>query len=323
MIQNALVHADATVMLRDLSQRTPSCIDLAYVDPPFNVGVEFAARTGIRESRGRRTQGSGPFAYADRWGGIDGFVLFLTPVIGALRDCLSPTGIFWLHLDYRGIHEAKVLCDRVFGRGAFRGEVIWAPGNGARRKRGPSVTHQTLLIYTRDARPKADFVWNCDDPALREPYASTSLSMHFRFTDDQGRRYRDRVIGGKTYRYYADEGRRPGSVWTDIPAMTANTPIHAEGTGYPTQKPEKLLERVILLSSDPGALVCDPMCGSGTTLAVAGRLQRNFVGSDASPLAIETANKRLSQAGLVFDCSRLETEPPPQDDAQSSTVASS
>jgi len=89
-------------------------------------------------------------------------------------------------------------------------------------------------------------------------------------------------------------------VWTDIPAMVANTPIHREGTGYPTQKPEKLLERIIRAASLPGQIVADLMCGSGTTLVVAARLGRAFVGGDASRVAIETTQKRLDQAGVAF-----------------------
>ena len=118
------------------------------------------------------------------------------------------------------------------------------------------MTHQTLLVYARRAEERGRVVYNAGDPALREPFAETSLAMHFRNLDEQGRRYRERVINGKAYRYYADEGRRLGSVWTDIPAMVANTPLRKEGTGYPTQKPEKLLDR-IRASSREGQTVAD------------------------------------------------------------------
>src|SRR5690606_27495790 len=121
---------------------------------------------------------------------------------------------------------------------------------------------------------------NGDDPALREPFSDTSLKMHFTHTDDTGRRFRERRINQRTYRYYADEGRRIGSVWLDCPAMTANTPLTGETTGYPTQKPETLLERIIVASTLPGGAVLDPMCGSGTTLAVACKLGRSYAGCD-------------------------------------------
>ena len=258
---------------------------LIYVDPPYNAGVSRGAR------RGTGARASGEIAYRDSWGGIDAFLAMLEPRLEAMRDALDERGTLWLHLDHRTVHEAKVLADRVFGRRNFVGEVIWVPGNGGRRRRGPSQTHQTLLIYGR----REDFIYNEDDPALREPYAETSLRMHFTQVDEAGRRYRERVIGGKAYRYYADQGRRLGSVWTDLPAMRANTPLIKEATGYPTQKPEALLERIVRAASLPGGRVLDPMCGSGTTLVAAQRLGRRWAGIDASPLAYDVASRRLAQ----------------------------
>jgi site-specific DNA-methyltransferase (adenine-specific) len=206
-----------------------------------------------------------------------------------VRDALSPVGSLWLHLDYRAVHDAKVLADRVFGRAAFQGEVIWVPGNGGKRRSGPSVTHQTLLVFARGK----EMIWNGDDPALRERHAETSLRMHFNNVDEDGRKYRDRTVGGKTYRYYADLGRRIGSVWSDCPSMRANTPLIKEATGYPTQKPESLLTRILRASSLPSSRVLDPMCGSGTTLVVAERLGRAWLGIDRGELAIRTAKTRL------------------------------
>ncbi len=256
--------------------------DLVYVDPPFSTGMKHAARV----EQGSRA--SGEVAYHDVWGGIDGFLDMLGPRLEAVRDVLAERGSLWLHLDYRTIHEAKVLADQVFGREAFRGEIIWVPGNGARRRSGPSVTHQTIVVYA-----PGKMFWNEDDACLREPYASTSLKTHFRQRDDDGRRYRERTIAGRTYRYYADEGRRIGSVWSDCPAMTANTPLRAETTGYPTQKPESLLERLIKAATPEDGRVLDPMCGSGTTVAVARRLGRKWVGIDQSPVACRIAKERL------------------------------
>lgn len=305
-MNNLLARADAISLLGEVAAREPAGVDLCYVDPPFNTGAAFAARTGPGEARGRRTHRDAAVAYEDHWGGIDGFLAFLAPRLVAIRDALTHHGTLWLHLDHRAVHEAKVLCDHVFGVGAFRGEVIWVPGNGARSRGGPSVTHQTILIYTRHAKRRPDMVWNDDHPSLREPYAETSLRMHFRSVDERGRRFRERVIGGKAYRYYADEGRRLGSVWSDLPAMVANTPIRSEGTGYPTQKPEKLLERIVRLTTRPNALVCDPMCGSGTTLVVAGKLGRRFCGGDINELAVRITGDRLRKSGLEFDTTLLE-----------------
>jgi site-specific DNA-methyltransferase (adenine-specific) len=313
-MKDVLAHADATEFLGALREREPRGVDLCYVDPPFNVGSAFSARSKKGESRGRARSADANVAYEDQWGGIDGFLGFLEPRLEAMRDVLAPGGMLWLHLDHRAVHEAKALCDRLFGRDAWLGEVIWVPGNGA-RGRGLSMTHQTLLLYgKRD--PDHPFVWNDDHPLLREPYARTSLEMHFRSLDENGRRYRERVIAGKRYRYYADEGRKLGSVWTDIPAMVANTPIKKEGTGYPTQKPERLLERIIQWVTLPGALVCDPMCGSGTTLVVAARLGRRFAGSDRSPVAFQVAAERLRREGVAFETAVMDGRGETTEDAE-------
>jgi site-specific DNA-methyltransferase (adenine-specific) len=258
--------------------------DLIYVDPPFNAG----GNRGAREGRGARAEGR--HAYSDAWGGIDAFLSVLEPRLGSMRDALASHGTLFLHLDWRAVHEAKVLTDQVFGRSAFRGEIVWVPGNGARRTTGPSVTHQTLLVYAKGR----DAIWNTRGEGLREPFADTSLSMHFRDSDAQGRRYRDRTIAGKTYRYYADEGRKLGSVWTDCPAMTANTPLTRETTGYPTQKPLRLLDRIVRIATNEGGCVLDPMCGSGTTLVAAHNAGRIGVGIDQSPLACQVARERLT-----------------------------
>jgi site-specific DNA-methyltransferase (adenine-specific) len=292
-----LARADALDVGRHVEARSAQ---LAYLDPPFNVGTSFGARVGKGRSRA-----TGPVAYRDRWPTVEAYVAWLEPRVAAARDVLDADGTLWLHLDHRAVHEAKLACDRVFGRGAYLGEIIWAPGNGARgARRGPAVTHQTLLLY---ARGRA-FVWNGRDPALREAFAATSLSMHFSRKDGDGRRYRDRTIAGKTYRYFADEGRALGSVWTDCPAMNANTPLRKETTGYPTQKPLKLLDRIVRASTRDGGLVVDAFCGSGTTLVAAAKLGRRFAGSDIGELAIDTSARRLESEGIAFTL-RLDSNP--------------
>lgn len=278
-----LIHGDCLEVLGGLGEL--GRFDLAYMDPPFNAG---GAR-GARQKKGERV--AGKLAYRDAWGGLDAFLAMLEPRLEAVRDALSPVGSLWLHLDHRAVHDAKVLADRVFGRAAFQGEVIWVPGNGGKRRSGPSVTHQTLLIFAR----KNELIWNGDDPALRERHAATSLRMHFNNVDADGRNFRDRTVAGKTYRYYADVGRRLGSVWSDCPSMRANTPLIKEATGYPTQKPESLLERIVRASSLPESRVLDPMCGSGTTLVAAERLGREWLGIDQGAIAFRTAKARLAE----------------------------
>lgn len=279
-----ILQGDCLDLIPSLVRTKRDRFDLIYADPPFNTGVSRRRR----DLRGERARGA--TAYEDRWGGLDSFLTMLEPRLARMRDALSAEGSLWLHLDHRTVHDAKVVADRVFGRRAFRGEVVWVPGNGGRSRSGPSITHQTILVYAPGA-----MVYNADDPALREPYADTSLSMHFTHLDAEGRRYRERHIAGKSYRYYADQGRRIGSVWTDCPAMRANTPLIAETTGYPTQKPLKLLERIVRAASTPTSRVLDPMCGSGTTLVAAARLGRRWAGIDASEIAIRVTRQRLEE----------------------------
>lgn len=282
---NASVHhGDCLDVLPGLAAGGSS-FDLIYVDPPYNAGGTRSARleTGER-SKGAR-------AYVDHWGGRENFLAMLRPRLAAMRDALSDTGSLWVHLDHRTVHETKVLLDTLFGPKSFQGEIIWLPGNGGRKRSGLSVTHQTILVFSKTR----EFIYNLSDPELREPYAETSQRMHFTQIDPDGRRFRERTLGGRTYKYFLDEGRQRGSIWTDIPAMTANTPLRRETTGYPTQKPLALLTRIVKASTMDGGRVLDPMCGSGTTLIAALGLGRDAVGIDQSPLACQITTRRIQE----------------------------
>ncbi len=281
-----LVHGDAIDLGRHVA---PSSVETAYLDPPFKVEKAFGARTAKGVARAR-----GPIAYDDTWPSLEAYLGWLEERIAVVHELLSERGTMWLHLDARAVHEAKAVCDRVFGARRFRGEVIWVPGNGSKSRTGPGMGHQTLLLYAKSK----DAIWNGKDPALRAPFAATSQSMHFTRVDEEGRRYRDREVNGRTYRYYADEGRALGSVWTDCPSMAANTPLLRETTGYPTQKPLKLLDRIVRATSNEGGLVIDPFAGSGTTLVAAATAGRRFVGADIGALAIQTIRARLATAGV-------------------------
>lgn len=290
--ESTLVHGDAALLGRFVAA---GAVDLAYLDPPFKVEKAFGARLARGTSRAK-----GPVAYDDTWASLAAYLAWLEARLAVVRDLLSPRGTMWLHLDQRAVHEAKGVCDRVFGARAFRGEVIWVPGNGSKSRTGPGMSHQTLLLYARGK----ETIWNVKDPVLRAPFAATSQAMHFTSVDEDGRRYRDRTIGKKTYRYYADEGRALGSVWTDCPSMAANTPLRAETTGYPTQKPLKLLDRIVRATSVEGSLVIDPFCGSGTTLVAAAAAGRRFTGSDIGELAIATTTARLDAAKIAYAVQR-------------------
>lgn len=298
---NLLVAGDCLALptaLADAAQLDPP-FAVAYLDPPFNTGGHFGARLGAGTKRGHVAKSAPSLAYADAFGSIDDFLAMLRPRLAVVRDLLAPHGTLLLHLPPEVAHDAKVLCDSLFSRHAYLGEIVWAPGNGARGKRMPS-NHHLIFAYVANAKRRDDAIWNADDPALREPYAETSRAMHFTNVDADGRRYRERVVSGKAYRYYEDAGRLRGSIWTDLPSMQANTPLRKEGTGYPTQKPLSLLDRLLRATSRPGDRVLDPMCGSGTTLVAAHALGRSFVGNDQGALALATTNKRLYDLHIPF-----------------------
>lgn len=258
--------------------------DLIYLDPPFGTGQAMTMRDGT-------------IAYDDRNPPVilNSTIYGIGMVAQRVRARMADSGLLFVHLDWRFVHDAKVTIDQIFGCDHFRGEIIWSRGNGTKGKGIPS-SHDTILIWSKG--PK--YTWNSEDELMREPFADTSLRMHFKKTDVDGRKYREQVLKGKPYRYYADEGKRIGSVWTDCPSMVGNSPISSESTGYPTQKPEKLLERIIRGASKEGDVVADLMCGSGTTLAVAHRMKRRFVGMDRGDLAIETTRKRLDKLGAEY-----------------------
>jgi len=267
-------------------------IDLIYIDPPFATGSYFSLRASVGNSPINKESNTQipVLAYQDRRSnGESGTLAIFAHQLMLMRELLSARGMILVHFDDNIGHEAKLILDEVFGEKNFRGEIVWQLGNGGKSKKFFSIQHNIILAYSKTDT----WTFNTDDPIVREPYADTSLDMHFKNVDENGKRYRKRVSGGKEYIYYADRGRLVGSVWTDIPSMSANSPIAAESTGYPTQKPEKLLQRIITACSNPNDLIADFFCGSGTTLAVAEKLGRRWLGCDIGPLAVHVTRKRL------------------------------
>ena len=267
-------------------------LKLVYVDPPFDVGADFSFRTKVADADVTKSPSIiEELAYRDTWGsGRDSFLSMFAERVALIGSLMADGGLLFAHFDENVGHEAKALMDGIFGPDRYHGEIIWQLGTGSKSRKFFSIQHNYLLVYRfGESAP----TFNPNLPIMREPFAEGSLATHFRNVDEDGRRYRVRVVNGREYTYYADEGRAVGSVWTDIPSMTANSPIIAESTGYPTQKPEKLLERIIAGSSEEGDLVADFFCGSGTTMAVAEKLGRKWIGADLGRFAIHTSRKRL------------------------------
>lgn len=290
--RNRLIWGDKKYVLPSLLPEFQGRVNLAYIDPPFDTGANFSITTELPENGKEFIKEPSMIeqkAYRDTWGkGLDSYLQWFYETALLLRALLADNGILFAHFDDNVAHEVKTVLDEVFGPDKRRGEIIWALGTGAKSRKFCSIQHNLIFAYS------AGDTWHFDADAkvMREPFAEGSLKMHFK-PDKNGRLHRVRIVNGKEYVYYADEGRLVGSVWNDIPSMSANSPILAQSTGYPTQKPEKLLERIITACSRPGDLVLDCFCGSGTTAAVAEKLGRRWIAGDLGRFAIHTTRKRL------------------------------
>ncbi|MDM8004702.1 MAG: site-specific DNA-methyltransferase [Phycisphaerae bacterium] len=241
-----------------------ACCDLIYADPPF-----FTGKT--------KTQADGKHRFNDSWeGGLDSFLDFLRPRLEQMRRLLKPTGSLYLHLDWHAVHYTKVMLDEIFGGDHFCNEIIWSYRTGGHATRWFARKHDTVLFYARQAGRQKFHVQH--DGRFRTD------GMKY---DEQGRPYKQTKAGRL---YFHPEGPAMTDVW-EIPFLST---VSLERTGYPTQKPEALLERIIKASSDSDDIVADFFCGSGTTLAVAQRLGRRWLGCDISPEAVDLARRRVT-----------------------------
>ena len=246
---------------------------LAYLDPPFNTGKVQRRRTlttkadpqGDRRGfQGRRYSTSllAESSYRDEF---DDYLGFLEPRLREVRRVLAESGTLYLHIDYREAHYVKLLLDELFGRECFLNEIIWAYDYGARPRRRWPAKHDTILVYVKDP----DRYWFDSEAVEREPYMAPGL-----------------VTAEKAAR-----GKLPTDVWWH----TIVSPTGKEKTGYPTQKPEGVLRRIVQASSRPGDWCLDCFAGSGTLGAAASGLGRHYVLIDTNPEAVAVAQRRLAR----------------------------
>ena len=251
-------------------------VDLIYVDPPFNTG-RTQARRSIRTVRDEvggdrvgfqgnryRTVEVGSKAFSDSF---DDYLSFLEPRFREARRVLQASGSFFLHVDYREVHYCKVLLDEIFGRDSFINEIVWAYDYGARSKSRWPAKHDNILWYAKDPD---DYTFNYED-VDRIPYMAPGLVSP------------EKAARGKT----------PTDVWWHTIVPTNGK----EKTGYPTQKPLGIVERIVRVHSNPGDVVLDFFAGSGTTGEAAAKLGRDFILVDNNPEAIRVMEKRLAVAG--------------------------
>lgn len=283
-----LLHGCNVRALGELAAELAEKVTLAYLDPPFltnraHEAIERteAPRSGPLKARPKR------LAFDDRWSGRGEYLEALGQRLVLVRELLAPHGSVVVHVDPKTSHYVKVLGDEIFGDDAFASEIIW------RYRRWPSKTpnfqrvHDVLLRWRKDPKAK---------PRFNQPYEPLAASTLATWGTQKQRAV------------FAEDGRRARSQSTDEPTrgvpmgdvweIGVIAPISRERTGYPSQKPEALLERLITALSDEGDLVLDPYAGSGTTLAVAARLGRAFVGIDQSDVAIDVASRRLAAGGV-------------------------
>ena len=278
-------------------------IDLVYIDPPFFSSRYYEIIWGD-EAEIR--------SFEDRWeGGINVYIDWMKERVMELHRVLKPTGSMYIHCDWHAGHYLKVMTDEIFGYHNFRSNLIWCYKTRQFSKRYWNHKHDDILFYVKDSTKP--YVFNWDAEGVIEPYAKETIKK-YKLKDDRGYyRLVGRGIKGspirsakdvspeweKTHpelvtRNYLGKGYAPSDyLYIDIINQAAE-----ERLGYPTQKPEALLQKIIRASSNEGDLVLDAFCGCGTALAVAQKLGRRWIGIDISPSAISLIKKRLNKIGV-------------------------
>jgi adenine specific DNA methylase Mod len=271
--------------MKDLIPNYYKKIDLIYIDPPFATGGSFNFRLHIGNEKASEVVKS----YSDSWkGGIDAYLSFLYERILLMKELLADTGSIYIHLDWHISHYLKILLDEIFGLDNFRNEIIWMyPAASAQTRRFFIRSYDVLLFYTKSD----NYIFN-DDPEIYMEYSDRVKNALKE--DERGRfYYRGGSHNGKKLSqkvYLKQDGIFPRDIWNDIPYVRANT---AEYQGFSTQKPERLLKRIILASTRENDVVADFFCGSGTTLAAAEKLGRKWIGCDLTEHAINICRKRI------------------------------
>jgi len=275
--RNMLVFGDNLLALKTLYEdqrgenkyKTKNKIKLIYIDPPF------ATKQDFMKDREK--------AYRDKIIGAQ-FIEFLRKRLILMREILAYDGSIYVHLDWKKGHYIKAIMDEVFGEHNFINHIAWCYETAGKSKSSYSRKHDYLLFYRKHDNPFVDLTKSAI-PRKRGKHMVIGI-------DDEGREYEEKTdkASGRVYRWYFDKGRLPLDYWLDIPFLNREA---KERTTYPTQKPEKLLDRVISVSCQTNDIALDAFAGSGTTLAVAEKLNRRWIGMDCGKLAIYTIQKRM------------------------------
>jgi DNA modification methylase len=278
-MKNRLYCGDNLEILATIEKES---VDLIYIDPPFfsnrNYEIIWGDEAEVR-------------SFEDRWeGGINVYIEWMKERVMELHRVLKPTGSMYLHCDWHAGHYLKVMIDEVFGYNNFQNEIVWCYSIGGKSQRTFGRKHDIIFWYSKSNT----WTFNSDDPAVR---VSRKPNSHMRtIVDDNGDTWQVKTDAktGKEYRYPLD--KVVNDYWTDFEQLNRED---AERLGYPTQKPEALLERIIKASSSEGDLVLDAFCGCGTALVVAEQFKRRWIGIDISPSAIALIKNRLNKLGVI------------------------
>ncbi len=274
---NLLLEGENESVLQALLPEWEGRLDLVYADPPFSTGKTFPARVGRGEDSRRPESWRTTEGYADRWDDPGTYLEMLNRRLQSMHKLLSPTGSLCLHLDWRMSAYGRLLLDEIFGPDRLINEIVWFYHGPSPNRSSFKRKHDTLLLYGKSR----DHFFDSD--AVRVPYQSSTVETFAASA---------RAGFGKVPDLA--RGKVPEDWWY-FPVVAR---LHRERTGYPTQKPEALLERIVRASSPSGGVVGDFFVGSGTTAVVAERLGRRWIACDARPLAIETTYRRVMLNGL-------------------------
>lgn len=280
---------DTLSLLDELLQEYRGRVKLIYIDPPFLTGKQFTMRVRVGEKEWRRSLGSLVLpAYSDAFDTFSYFSM-MERVLTACKELLREDGMLFVHCDFRANAKLRLILDDLFGFENFLNEIIWVYRTGGTARKYFSRKHDVILFYRKGK--KYDFHIDSVYECRKEP-RENHMRRHI---DPDGRVYRSIRANGRVYTYYDDDPVAPSDVWDDLSHLQQKDP---QRTGYDTQKPLKLLERIIKCASREGELVMDLFSGSGTTLEAAARLNRPFIGVDQCPLTVNILRRRLADTGF-------------------------
>lgn len=260
-------------------------IKLIYIDPPFDVGADFSMDIEIGdESFTKNPSVLEELAYRDTWGrGTDSFIAMIYERFQLMHQLLADDGSIYVHCDWRVNSHLRLLLDEVFGSGKIRNHIIWGYTGASQSKDRFVRKHDDILVYAKGE----NVIFNWKDIAI--PYSKETVARTGRGAGSTGL-YQDDNAAERHKNRLKEAGKIPEDWWKDIYRIQGNG---LESVDYPTQKPEKLLERIIKASSNKNDIVADFFMGSGTTMAVAEKLGRKWIGSDMGKFSIHTARKRM------------------------------